>query len=398
MHRRLSLLRAETGRMVEMLGRFVRAESPTTDKAAVDRLGEIVGAALETAGARVRVIPIQGFGNHLLAEFGDPGPGGRMPVLALGHLDTVWERGTLGSMPFRVDDGRAYGPGSFDMKGGIVQLVFALGALRSEAEAPSPGSGEPRRSETCGGGPPPVVALLTSDEETGSPSSRPFIEEQARRARAVLVLEPSLPPDGKLKTFRKGVGVFHLRVTGRAAHAGLDPHKGISALQELALQIQRIHAMNDVERGTTLNVGVARGGTRVNVVAADAAAEIDLRVSSIADARRMEERLLGLAPFLAGAQVQVTGGIDRPPLERSPAVVALFERAHRLAAEVDWELGEGAAGGGSDGNLTAALGIPTLDGLGAVGDGAHAPSEHVLVEELPRRAALLASLFDSIPD
>lgn len=364
--------------MVELLRRLVETESPSTDKAAVDRLGKLLASSFEQAGARVDRVPVSQYGDHLRVDF-TTGDGTHDPLLVLGHMDTVWDLGTLREMPFRVEGGRAFGPGVFDMKGGLVQLVFALRAL-SEL-----GSRGVR-----------VMALINSDEEIGSLSSRKLIEEEARRSRTVLVLEPSLPPDGKVKTFRKGVGVFQLSIRGRAAHAGLDPDKGVSAVEELARQIVALHQLNDRERGITVNVGVARGGTRINVVAAEAYAEVDLRVSTLADARRLEEKIRGLKPFLPGAEVTVSGGIDRPPLERTEAVVRLFERARGLARELGFELGEGPAGGGSDGNLTAALGIPTLDGLGAVGDGAHAPSEQVVIAELPRRAALLARLLESL--
>jgi glutamate carboxypeptidase len=363
--------------MLELLRRLVEAESPSTDKASVDSAGALLASALEQAGARVDRIPVAEYGDHLRAELA-VGESGRDPVLVLGHLDTVWECGTLREMPFRVEEGRAFGPGVFDMKGGLVQLVFAFRALHEL------GIRGVR-----------AVAFINSDEEVGSLSSRQLIEDEARRSRAVFVLEPSLPPDGKLKTFRKGVGIFQLSIKGKAAHAGLDPGRGVSAIEELARQILALHQLSDPERGVTVNVGVARGGTRVNVVPAEASAEIDLRVSSLESAARLEERILGLKPFLAGAEVGVSGGIDRPPLERTEAVVRLFEQARQLAEDLGFPLGEGPAGGGSDGNLTAALGIPTLDGLGAVGDGAHAPNEHLLIAELPRRAALLARLIET---
>jgi glutamate carboxypeptidase len=373
----LRFLEERSAEMLELLRRLVEADSPSTDKASVDSAGALLASALEQAGARVDRIPVAEYGDHLRAELAI-GESGRDPVLVLGHLDTVWECGTLREMPFRVEEGRAFGPGVFDMKGGLVQLVFAFRALHEL------GIRGVR-----------AVAFINSDEEVGSLSSRQLIEDEARRSRAVFVLEPSLPPDGKLKTFRKGVGIFQLSIKGKAAHAGLDPGKGVSAIEELARQILALHQLSDPERGVTVNVGVARGGTRVNVVPAEASAEIDLRVSSLESAARLEERILGLKPFLAGAEVRVSGGIDRPPLERTEAVVRLFEQARRLAEELGFPLGEGPAGGGSDGNLTAALGIPTLDGMGAVGDGAHAPNEHLLIAELPRRAALLARLIET---
>jgi glutamate carboxypeptidase len=295
-------------------------------------------------------------------------------------MDTVWEVGALREMPFRIVEGRAHGPGVFDMKAGLVQVLYAIRALKETGRRPAAR----------------VVVLINSDEEVGSNSSRALIEEQARRSRAVFVLEPAIGPDGRLKTFRKGVGVFQIRVHGRAAHAGLDPGSGVSAIEELARQIQALHRMTDPARGITVNVGTVQGGTRSNVIAAEAQAEIDLRVSTLSDAREMESKILNLRPYLDGAEILVTGGVDRPPLERSAGVQALYQKARGLAEELGFELGEGSAGGGSDGNFTAALGIPTLDGLGAVGDGAHASHEHTLVSEMPRRAALLARLLETV--
>jgi glutamate carboxypeptidase len=362
--------------MLALLKRLVELESPSTDKGAVDRIGKVVTEELEASGAEVRELPSERFGNHLRATAGGSSADGQL--LVLGHMDTVWELGTLQSMPFRVADGLAHGPGTFDMKGGLVQLIFALRALREVGRTPTG-----------------ITILVNSDEEVGSLTSRPYIEEEARRSRVALVLEPSLPP-GRLKTFRKGVGVFQLKVKGRATHAGLDPEKGVSAIEEIARQIQALHKLTDHGRGITVNVGTVRGGSRSNVIAGEAHAEIDLRVSTLVDAREMEKKILELRPYLEGSQLKVTGGIDRPPLERSPAVVELFQKARSLAEQIGFELEEGSAGGGSDGNITAALGVPTLDGLGAVGDGAHARSEHILVTELPRRAALLARLLETL--
>ncbi|MFQ5790369.1 MAG: M20 family metallopeptidase [Acidobacteriota bacterium] len=374
----LPWLEEQNDAMVALLRRLVESESPSHDKQAVDRLGKMLEAEFEEAGGQVRWVRSDHFGDHLRAEF--PGASRDGQILVLGHMDTVWEVGTLQDMPFRMEAGRVYGPGAFDMKAGLVQLLFALRALRNGARRPATR----------------LVAFISTDEEIGSLSSRRHIEEEARRSRAVLVLEPSLPPDGKLKTFRKGVGVFELHVKGRAAHAGLDPRSGVSAVEEMARQILALHELTDDDRGVTVNVGTVRGGSRSNVVAAEAQAQIDVRVSTLADAREMEERMLSLSPFLEGAAVEVTGGMDRPPLERTPAVVALYEKARAIAGRLGFDLGEGPAGGGSDGNLTAALGVPTLDGLGAVGDGAHAAWEQVVAAEMPRRAALLAHLFEAV--
>jgi glutamate carboxypeptidase len=374
----LSWLESRREEMLSLLQQLVEHESPSTNKTAVDGLGKKLARELEVSGATVRIIEAGEFGNHLLAEVA--GKEQDAQILVIGHMDTVWDVGTLDDMPFRIEEGRCHGPGVFDMKAGLVQVLFAVRALRETG----------RESSAR------VVILINSDEEMGSPSSRPLIEEQARGSRAAFVLEPSLSPDGRLKTFRKGGGVFRLSVQGRAAHAGLDPRAGVSAVEELARQIVALHAMTDYERGITVNVGTIQGGTRVNVIAAEAFAEIDVRVSTMADARTMEARILGLQPYLEGVEVVVSGGIDRPPLERSPGVVSLYETARRISNELGFELDEGPAGGGSDGNLTAAQGTPTLDGLGAVGDGAHAAHEHVLVAEIPRRAALLARLLEIV--
>jgi glutamate carboxypeptidase len=298
-------------------------------------------------------------------------------AVALCHYDTVWPLGTLQRLPFSVDaDGIARGPGCFDMKGGIVVLYFALQSLRARSLTPA------RRLEI----------LFTSDEEVGSPTSRPLIEQVAAGAALAYVLESPLP-GGTLKTARKGTGDYTLRIAGRAAHAGVEPQKGISATGELAHQILALHALNDYAAGTTVNVGVVRGGTRPNVVAAEAEAQIDVRVESLAEAERIDAAIRGLQPRLSGAQLQVEGGVNRPPMERSPAIAALFERARALAAAMGVELREGSTGGGSDGNFTAAMGVPTLDGLGPEGEGAHAAHEHVLTESFPRRVALLAGLL-----
>jgi glutamate carboxypeptidase len=282
-------------------------------------------------------------------------------------------------MSVRRENGRLFGPGTFDMKGGIAIGMLALRAL----------------AETGRGLPFRVVALLTTDEEVGSTTSRHLIEAEARRSEAVLVLEPALP-GGALKTARKGCGEFELRVRGISAHAGIEPGKGASAIHEMARQIVALEALQDLPRGISVNVGVVTGGTRTNVVADDARARIDVRVPAMSDAARIESALRALQPQIAGTSLEVTGGVDRPPLERTAAVERLYEKARSVAAELGRDLGEGSTGGGSDGNFTAALGVPTLDGLGPIGDGAHALHEHVLVGALPGRAALLAALIARI--
>ncbi len=356
--------------MVATLGELVSIESPTDSPEGLRRLADRLVELFAPFGP-VKRFPQDKAGDHLLLRV--PGQVDDAPVLALCHYDTVWPLGSLAENPFRVEDGLARGPGVFDMKGGIVCLLYALRAL----------AGRPRR---------PLWALFTSDEETGSHTSRPLIEELARQSACVLVFESPLP-GGTLKTARKGVGRYTVTIEGRAAHAGVEPEKGISAVQEAAHQVLAIHALNAPERGTTVNVGVVRAGTRANVVAARAELEVDVRVARADEAERVDTALHGLAPVLAGARIRVEGGLNRPPMERIPATVALFERARAIAASMGVDLREGATGGASDGNFTAALGIGTLDGLGPEGEGAHAAHEHVVVESLPRRAALAAGLL-----
>jgi len=294
-------------------------------------------------------------------------------VLLLGHTDTVWPAGELAKRPFKIDGGRATGPGVFDMKSGIVLMWMALRAVKD-----------------C-----PVTVLLNSDEEIGSNSSRALIEREAGQCRAVLVLEPSLP-GGALKTARKGVGRFTVKAVGRAAHAGIDPQKGVNAIEELSHQILQLQSMTDLERGTTVTVGVVQGGTRSNVVPAEAAAEIDVRVTSIEEAARIAAAIKKLAPQLPEARLEVRGSMNRPPMERTADTARLFDLARKLASQIGIDLKEASTGGASDGNFTSALGIPTLDGLGAVGGGAHAVDEWMEIDSLPARGALVAGLIREI--
>jgi glutamate carboxypeptidase len=376
----LRALRPRTPAMLRLLRRLVLAESPSSDKAAVDRLGKLVAAEWRRRGARVALLRQPRRGDHVRAEWW-PGKG-RPPgqILVLGHLDTVYPCGTLLKMPFRIAAGRAWGPGTFDMKSGLVQALFAVDALAFCRVAPA------KR----------LVFLWTTDEEIGSASSQAAIEREARRSDAVLVLEPAFGRDGRLKTKRKGVGTVELRVEGRAAHAGINPQDGVNAVHELALQIERLTRMNDPRRGITVQANVIEGGTFSNVVPAHARAEVDVRVAHIADGRAIQRKLRALRPVLRGARLEVSGGVIRPPLEHTPAVRSLFRHAQSLAREMGLALGEAATGGGSDGNLTAALGIPTLDGLGGVGDAAHSPREFVLIRALPERAAILAGLLATL--
>jgi glutamate carboxypeptidase len=323
-------------------------------------------------GGDVRRLRQDARGDHLRAEWA----GGPSQVLLLGHFDTVWQVGQLQRMPLRRDDGRLYGPGVFDMKAGIGVAMLAVRALQALAAAPLPG----------------IVMLWTADEEIGSLTSRQAIEEEARRSAAVLVLEPSLPGGGA-KTSRKGVGEFELAVHGVSAHAGVDPGKGASAISEIVRQIIAVEALQDLPRGISVNVGRIEGGSRPNVVPDYASAKIDVRVPTLADAARLDAALRGLRPENPRTRLEMTGGLERPPFERSPGVVRLYEQAKEAAAALGRELAEGGTGGGSDGNFTGALGVPTLDGLGPMGDGAHALHEHVIEADLPWRAALLAALL-----
>ncbi|RPJ70098.1 MAG: M20 family peptidase [Acidobacteria bacterium] len=376
---------------LDTLTTLVECESPSTDKAAVDRCANLVAQVLHHAGATVETLPCATAGNMVLAEFGSPEPRRACPeraasgrsrrVLLLGHLDTVWPVGQLETMPLRRDGNRLYGPGVLDMKAGVV-----IGILAAMASADA---GDGRSAA--------VSMLLTGDEETGSGESRAVIEREARRADAVFVLEPSLP-GGAVKTSRKGTGDFELSVRGVEAHAGIEPEKGVSAILELADQIQAVDRLQAPGLGTTLNVGVVSGGRRPNVVAGEASALIDVRVTTAAEASRVEAALAKLSARRPGGAVTVSGGFDRPPLERTAAVASLFALAREAARELGFELEEGGTGGASDGNFTAALGVPTLDGLGADGAGAHAAHEHIVVAALPFRAALVAGLLQRVED
>jgi glutamate carboxypeptidase len=367
-------LQSQHDAMIIRLAELIVHESPSRDKPALDALAHNLAARLEALGARVDRIANPEGGEHVRARWAAAGAAATAaPALVLGHFDTVWPHGSLAALPFRVEQDRVYGPGSFDMKASLVLLEFAIAAIRAQGRSL-------RR---------PVVVLWTSDEEVGSPTSRALIESEARRAAYVLVLEPPLP-DGALKTARKGVGRFQLTVEGKPAHAGVEPEKGISAVHELAHQILQLQGLNYPAAGTTVNVGVIQGGTAVNVVPAQATAAIDVRVATRDEADRVEAALRAIAPVLPGARVRIEGGFNRPPMVRSPQTAALVEQIRVIGRGLGLELGEGSTGGGSDGNFTAALGVPTLDGLGAPGAGAHAQDEHVIAAALPQRAALLA--------
>jgi glutamate carboxypeptidase len=374
----LPYLRKRLPQMLETLRELTLLESPSLEKEPMDRCCEFLAEKWLRHGTIAQILRQKHRGDHLRVVWKPAEGRAKSQLLVLGHYDTVYPTGTLANMPFRLSAGKAYGPGTFDMKAGIVQALFALEAVR-ELQAPVQ-----KR----------LVFLWTSDEEIGSESSRKLIEEEAGRSDAVFVLEPSLGPRGLLKTARKGVGEAELIVYGRASHAGLAPEKGINAVHELAAQIGRLEKWNEPRRGVTINADIISGGSRANVIADHAHATLDLRAWRQADMRALEKRLHSLKPVHRGAKLEILGGFDRPPLERKHSA-ALFARAKALARELGFRLGEAAAGGGSDGNFTAALGIPTLDGLGAVGDGAHATHEHVVINVMPQRAALLAALLSS---
>jgi glutamate carboxypeptidase len=386
----LRYFRQQQATILDTIEQLVTLESPSDVKAAVDRLCTVLASRFGELGGKVTLHRTEKFGNHLQADFrgkalSSQKRGGasatRKPILLLGHMDTVYPIGTISKMPFRVSKGRVWGPGVFDMKAGIALALHAIDGLL-----------------LWNGGrlPRPVTVLLVSDEEIGSPSSRTITEQLARQASAVLVLEPAVGPKGAVKTARKGIGEYTLQVTGVAAHAGLDFEKGHSAVVELSRQILRLSQVVDLKRGTTINAGKISGGSRTNVVPSEASAVIDVRVTTKKHADKLHRELMSLRAFDPKCKIKVAGGMNRPPMERTVGTVTLYEKAKALAQEFGWNLGEASVGGGSDGNFTAALGIPTLDGLGAVGDGAHAAHESVVVSKLAHRAALLAGLIAAL--
>ena len=363
-------------RLLEELSGWVKLETPTTDPAAVNRLLDVAQAELAAAGATLVRIPGRaGYGDNLVARTQGQGK----PVLVAGHLDTVWSVGTLDGMPYRVDGEKAHGPGIYDMKAGS---FLAFHAVRSILQ---------QRVKTRR----PIVLLLTPDEEVGSPTSREWIEREAGQAACVLIPEPA-GAGGACVTARKGVGRFVLRVQGRGAHSGGNFQDGASAVVELARQIVRFHEMVDLDRGITLNVAPVWGGSRPNVISPDAGCEIDLRVNSIADGEAMERLLLETTALTPGCRVVVEGGMNRPPFAENPGILSLYDKARGVAEAVGIALPRQHRGGGSDGNFTAAMGVPTLDGLGCPGSGAHASHEHILWQQLAPRAALMAGLLEEL--
>jgi glutamate carboxypeptidase len=373
-HQLLNYFQERQDEMLAQVRDLVSRETPSTDKPRLDAFAQFLAERYRAVGAQVEVIANETRGDHVRARIGN-GQGQGKPALVLCHFDTVWPVGSLETHPFRIEDGKAYGPGIFDMQSSLMLAEFALRAVR-----------DLRLSL-----PRPVTVLMTSDEEIGSTTSRALIEEEARRSEYVLVMESPLP-GGVLKTARKGVGDFDLEIIGRAAHAGVEPEKGINALGELAHQILRLHSLTDMNLGTTVSVGVAQGGSVSNVIPARAVAEIDTRAWTQSEADRVQQAIYGLQPVLPGAQLRISGGWNRPPLERK-ATGALFESVRTIGAQLAMDLQEGSTGGGSDGNFTGALGIPTLDGLGVPGAGAHADHEHIEVDQIAGRAALLVAML-----
>jgi glutamate carboxypeptidase len=374
---RLQYFQNSQSAMVQTICELVQIESPSDDKIAGDRMCEAIAEKFRALGGELRIHPAEAFANHLQIDF--PGREKAKPVLLLGHFDTVYPMGTLANMPCRISGNKLHGPGVLDMKSGIALMWHAIAALQA----------------WHGALPRPVTVLLVSDEEVGSHSSRAITESLAKKSSAVLVLEPAAGLRGAVKTARKGVGDYTLKIKGVAAHAGLDPGKGHSAILELARQIVVIAKLNNLQQGISVNAGIIHGGTRTNVVAADAAAEIDVRIKRAKQAAGLDRKLRSLKPFDKRCSLEIGGGINRMPMERTPGVAALYKKAREVARQLDWNLEEAAVGGGSDGNFTAGMGIPTLDGLGGVGEGAHAVHEHILISELPRRALLLAGLIES---
>ncbi|MFZ0948127.1 MAG: M20 family metallopeptidase [Candidatus Sulfotelmatobacter sp.] len=381
-HERLRYFEERRDQMVETVRELVEIESPSDTKQAVDHIARFLAAKFEALGGRTKLHRSTDFGDSLQIDIGGASFGQQncKPVLLLGHYDTVYPLGTLVGMPCKMEHGHLRGPGVLDMKSGIALMLYAIEALQA----------------WHGGLPRPVTVFLVSDEEVGSRSSRKITEALAKESAGVLVLEPAAGLRGAVKTARKGVGEYTLRVEGVAAHAGLDPGKGHSAILELARQIAVIAKFNDLRQGLSVNAGVIAGGTRTNVIAAEASAAIDVRIKSAKQAAGIDRKLRSLKPFDKHCKLEITGAINRLPMERTAGVAALYKKAQGIAGHVGWKLEEAAVGGGSDGNFTAGMGIPTLDGMGGVGEGAHAVHEFIVISELPRRALLLAGMIEIV--
>jgi glutamate carboxypeptidase len=361
-----------TAEILELLRQLVEIESPSTDKAATNRVARFVAQVARDLGGRVTIRPQEQRGDHVIARWGK-GHGG---FLLLCHLDTVWPMGTLAERPWRVDGQRAYGPGSLDDKAGAAISLTAMRGIR-----------DLRLSLTH-----PVTLLFTSDEEIGSRTSRNLIEAEAAQAKVVFCMEPALP-DGALKVWRKGTGRYTITALGQSAHSGAEHAKGINAIEEMAHQILRLQNMTDYGTGTTVSVGWVRGGTRSNVIPDQAQIRLDVRIQTLTQGKRVVEAIDNLQPVLPGTRLRIEGGLSRPPMEESPLTLVPFQRAQEIGHEIGLALTAGGTGGASDGNFTAALGVPTLDGMGAIGDNAHAVGEYVQISSLPERAALMAALL-----
>ena len=377
-HDRLRYFEQRQNQMVDTIRELVEIESPSDHKPAVDRIAVFLAAKFDALGGRTQLHRSTDFGDSLQIDFAAT-DSCRKPVLLLGHYDTVYPLGTLATMPCKIENGKLRGPGVLDMKSGIALILHAIEALQAWR----------------GKLPRPVTVFLVSDEEVGSHSSRRITEALAKNSAGVLVLEPGAGR-GAVKTARKGVGEYTLRVKGIASHAGLDPGKGHSAIVELARQISVLAKFNNLRQGLSVNPGVISGGTRTNVVAAEASVGIDVRIKSAKQAAGIDRRLRSLKPFDKHCRLEMTGKINRLPMERTAGVAALYKKAREIASQIKWKLDEAAVGGGSDGNFTAGLGIPTLDGMGGVGDGAHAAHEFIVIPDLPRRATLLAGMIETI--
>jgi glutamate carboxypeptidase len=375
---RLRYFSEQRDRMVNTIRELIEIESPSDNKPAVDRIAAFLASKFEALGGRTQLHRSNDFGDSLQIDFS--GAANRRPVLLLGHYDTVYPLGTLANMPCQIENERLRGPGVLDMKSGIALMLYAIEGLQA----------------WHGILPRPVTVFLVSDEEVGSHSSRKITEALAKESAGVLVLEPAAGLRGAVKTARKGVGEYTLRVKGIAAHAGLDPCKGHSAILELARQIAVVAKLNNLRQGVSVNPGVIQGGTRTNVIAAAASAGIDVRIRSAKQASGVHSKLRSLKPFDKHCKLEIAGGINRLPMERTAGVAALYKQAKDIASHIKWKLEEAAVGGGSDGNFTAGLGIPTLDGMGGVGEGAHAVHEYIVISELPRRAMLLAGMIESV--
>ena len=375
----LRYARKNQNALVALIREFVECESPSDSPKDVNRFVDLLSERVRDI-AKVKTFDGGTFGKHLRVEFNLPGSNKAGQILALGHSDTVWTLGTLRAMPFREHKGRLWGPGVLDMKGGLAFFIFAMRAL-CELDTPVLKK---------------VVMQVNSDEEVGSESSRPLTEDAARSSNAVLVLEPGTGLEGKLKTARKGVGDYTIIVRGRASHAGVDFANGANAIVEMSRQLERIAGFTKLDRGVTVSPGVVQGGTRSNVVPAECRAEIDIRIPRIRDRAYLEKKFASLKPFDTRCAIELTGGLNRPPMERSAGVRKLYRTAEKLAADLGITLEESSTGGGSDGNFTAALGVPTLDGLGAVGEGAHALNESILINRIADRTALLAKLVAAL--